>query len=71
VTPHTDDTDQIAIRDVSRRWTAAVAAGDLDTLGRLMTGDIVVIHGNGRTLTGRDAKGVWRVARAIGVVEQK
>jgi uncharacterized protein (TIGR02246 family) len=43
------------IRQVALRWTAAVAAADVQQLGRLMTDDIVVIHGNGRIISGREA----------------
>jgi uncharacterized protein (TIGR02246 family) len=47
----------VDIGDIARvalRWTAAVAAADLRELSQLMTDDIVVTHGNGRTLSGRD-----------------
>jgi uncharacterized protein (TIGR02246 family) len=37
------------------RWTAAVEAGDIEQLGQLMTEDIVVIHGNGRLVRGKEA----------------
>jgi uncharacterized protein (TIGR02246 family) len=43
------------IRRVAVRWTAAVEAGNLELLGRLMTEDIVVIHGNGRLVCGKEA----------------
>jgi len=43
------------IRQVALRWTTAVAAADVQQLGRLMTDDIVVIHGNGRIISGREA----------------
>ena len=43
------------IRRVEVRWTAAVEAGDIEALGRLMTEDIVVIHGNGRLVCGKEA----------------
>ena len=43
------------IRRVADRWTAAVEAGDIEPLGQLMTEDIVVIHGNGRVVCGREA----------------
>lgn len=43
------------IQQVATRWTAAVEAGDIEQLGQLMTDDIVVIHGNGRVLTGKKA----------------
>lgn len=47
--------DVKAIRQVAHQWTAAVEAGDVEQLGRLMTDDIVVIHGNGRMVAGREA----------------
>jgi uncharacterized protein (TIGR02246 family) len=43
------------IRRVAVRWTAAVEAGDIEQLGRLMTEDIVVIHGDGRLVYGKEA----------------
>ena len=43
------------IRSVAIRWTAAVESGDIVQLGRLMTEDIVVIHGNGRLVCGKEA----------------
>jgi uncharacterized protein (TIGR02246 family) len=46
------------IQDIQRmalRWTAAVEAADLEVLAGLMTDDIVVIHGNGRLLCGKEA----------------
>ena len=43
------------IRKVANCWTAAVEAGNVEQLGLLMTDDIVVIHGNGRVLTGKKA----------------
>ena len=44
-----------AIRRLAARWTAAVEAGDIALLGQLMTDDIVVIHGGGRLVCGREA----------------
>jgi len=41
-----------AIRELSERWTAALASGDMASLEQLMTGDIVVVHGNGRVVAG-------------------
>ena len=49
------DAEVQGIRQVATRWTAAVKAGDIEQLGQLMTDDIVVIHGNGRVLTGKKA----------------
>ena len=43
------------IRRLAIRWTAAVEAGDVELLGQMMTEDIVVIHGNGRLLSGKQA----------------
>ena len=43
------------IRRVAVRWTEAVEAADIEQLGRLMTEDIVVIHGNGRLVCGKEA----------------
>jgi uncharacterized protein (TIGR02246 family) len=43
------------IRQVALRWTTAVEAGNVEQLGRLMSDDIIVIHGNGRTVSGREA----------------
>ena len=43
------------VRDLAIHWVDAIASADLDRLARLMSEDIVVIHGNGRTLDGRDA----------------
>jgi len=40
---------------MANRWTAAVEACDIELLGRLMTEDIVVIHGNGRMVCGKEA----------------
>jgi len=47
--------DVEAVRQVALRWTNAVERGDVNALGRLMTEDIVVVHGNGRTLSGKEA----------------
>jgi uncharacterized protein (TIGR02246 family) len=43
------------IRRLAIRWTAALEAGDIELLGQLMTDDIVVIHGNGRLVCGKEA----------------
>ncbi len=43
------------IRSVALRWTAAVGSGEIEQLGSLMTDDIVVIHGNGRLVCGKEA----------------
>ncbi len=43
------------VRRVALHWIDAVASADLPALSRLMTEDIIVIHGNGRKVEGRDA----------------
>lgn len=47
--------DVHAVRQIALRWTAAIERGDIDALKHLMADDIIVVHGNGRTLSGRDA----------------
>jgi ketosteroid isomerase-like protein len=53
MTTNTSDEEIQDIQQVAVRWPAAVEAGDLERLGRLMTEDIVVIHGNGRVVCGK------------------
>jgi len=55
MTTRSQDEEIQKIRRVEARWTAAVEAGDIQALGRLMTEDIVVIHGNGRMVCGKEA----------------
>jgi len=55
MTTRSQDEEIQEIRRVAARWTAAVEAGDIQALGRLMTEDIVVIHGNGRMVCGKEA----------------
>jgi len=55
MTTSSPDEEIQEIRRVAVRWTAAVEAGDIERLGALMTEDIVVIHGNGRLVCGREA----------------
>ena len=55
MTTSSPDEEIQEIRRVAVRWTAAVEAGDLEVLAGLMTDDIVVIHGNGRQLCGKEA----------------
>ena len=55
MTINSQDEETLAIRRVAARWTAAVEVGDIETLGGLMTEDIVVIHGNGRMVCGKEA----------------
>lgn len=46
------DGDLSAIRQLSDRWIAALAAGEVETFADLVTDDIVVVHGNGRVVAG-------------------
>jgi uncharacterized protein (TIGR02246 family) len=55
MTTTSPDEEVQEIRRAAVRWTAAVEAGDLERLGQLMTEDIVVIHGNGRLVCGKEA----------------
>jgi uncharacterized protein (TIGR02246 family) len=55
MTSNSPDEEIQEIRRVAVRWAAAVEAGDIELLGRLMTEDIVVIHGNGRLVCGKEA----------------
>jgi uncharacterized protein (TIGR02246 family) len=55
MTTRSQDEEIQEIRRVAVRWAAAVEAGAIDALGRLMTEDIVVIHGNGRLVCGKEA----------------
>ncbi len=54
MTTSSEDEEIQEIRHVANLWTAAVEAGDIERLGQLMTEDIVVIHGNGRLVCGRE-----------------
>ena len=44
-----------AIRQLAEEWTQAVEASNVEKLGSLMTEDIVVVHGNGRVVSGKRA----------------
>jgi uncharacterized protein (TIGR02246 family) len=43
-----------SIAAVRQAWLDAVRAGDAERLATMVTEDIVVVHGNGRCLRGRD-----------------
>ncbi len=47
--------DETGIRQLSDLWVASVRRGDSVELAKLLTDDVVVIHGNGRQLTGKQA----------------
>jgi ketosteroid isomerase-like protein len=53
---HSAERDDVhAIHIVAKRWAKAIAGADLQTLACLMAEDIVVVHGNGRCVSGRQA----------------
>ncbi|MGA2981688.1 MAG: SgcJ/EcaC family oxidoreductase [Terriglobales bacterium] len=43
-----------SIAAVRQAWLDAVKAGDAERLAALVTDDVVVVHGNGRCVRGRD-----------------
>ncbi len=43
-----------AIASVQKRWMNAVKVADVERLLAMVTDDIVVVHGNGRCLRGKD-----------------
>lgn len=43
------------IRRVAKRWTEAVGSGEIGRLRGLMVDDIIVIHGDGRIVCGKEA----------------
>ena len=47
--------DEEAIQALSQRWIAAVSASDVDQIGQFITDDVLVIHGNGTAIAGREA----------------
>jgi uncharacterized protein (TIGR02246 family) len=47
--------DVSGVRQVSQRWSDAVAVADVSGLRQLMTDDVVVVHANGETVIGTDA----------------
>jgi len=49
-----DQRDEAAIAALRQRWIEAMADGDAGRLAEFMTEDIVVVHGNGRTVSGRE-----------------
>jgi len=43
-----------SVAAVRQAWLDAVRAGDVERLGAMVTDDVVVVHGNGRCVRGRD-----------------
>jgi len=52
----TEDRDSAAssVAALRQAWLDAVRAGDVERLASLVTDDVVVVHGNGRCVQGRD-----------------
>jgi uncharacterized protein (TIGR02246 family) len=49
------DSDVSTIAALREAWLAAVKAGDADRLVEMVTDDVVVVHGNGRCVCGKEA----------------
>jgi ketosteroid isomerase-like protein len=49
-----DEATVAAIANLQRAWLDAVRAADVERIVGMVTDDIVVVHGNGRCLHGRD-----------------
>jgi len=49
-----DDSTSSSIDAVRQAWLAAIRAADIERLAALVTDDIVVVHGTGRCVRGRD-----------------
>lgn len=50
----TIDPDASKIAAVREAWLAAVKAGDANRLAEMVTDDVVVVHGNGRCVGGKE-----------------
>jgi uncharacterized protein (TIGR02246 family) len=48
------DTVALSIAAVRQAWLDALRAGDAERLATMVTDDVVVVHGNGRVVRGRD-----------------
>ena len=49
------DPDISSITALREAWLDAVKVGDAETLAGMLTDDVVVVHGNGRCVCGKDA----------------
>ncbi len=47
--------EEASIHALCGQWAKAISDADIPQLGRLMVEDVVVVHGDGRCLLGRDA----------------
>jgi uncharacterized protein (TIGR02246 family) len=49
------DSDSSKIAALREAWLAAVKASDAESLAQMLTDDVVVVHGNGRCVCGKEA----------------
>jgi len=49
------ESDESKIAALREAWLAAVKASNADSLAQMLTDDVVVVHGNGRCVCGREA----------------
>jgi len=49
------DSDSSKIAALRQAWLAAVKASDAESLAQMLTDDVVVVHGNGRCVCGKEA----------------
>jgi ketosteroid isomerase-like protein len=49
------DSDSSKIAVLREAWLAAVKAGDAESLAQMLTDNVVVVHGNGRCVCGKEA----------------
>ena len=49
------DSDGSKIAALREAWLVAVKASDADSLAQMLTDDVVVVHGNGRCVCGKEA----------------
>lgn len=49
------DSDISMITALREAWLAAVKVGDAETLAGMLTDDVVVVHGDGRCVCGKEA----------------
>jgi uncharacterized protein (TIGR02246 family) len=50
----TSDSDRFKIAAFRQAWLAAVKAGNADSIAEMLTDDVVVVHGNGRCVFGKE-----------------
>lgn len=53
--PESDGNVASSIAAIRESWLDAVKAGDTEEIAAMVTDDVVVVHGNGRCIRGKDA----------------